>query len=65
MIGIFCYGTFYLGTLAFMTFSIYAYQAGKPGDRSASYYRGRLTFYSGLLTIVGLAQLMLGAYVLR
>ena len=65
ILGVLCYGICFLGSLAFMAFSIYAYQVGKPGDRSAGYYRGRLAFYSGLLVIVGLAQLMLGAYILR
>jgi hypothetical protein len=65
ILGVLCYGICFLGSLAFMAFSIYAYQVGKPGDRGAGYYRGRLAFYSGLLVIVGLAQLMLGAYILR
>jgi len=64
ILGVLCYGTFFVGSLAFMAFSIYAFQAGKPGDRASGYYLGRLSFYSLLLIIVGLAQLMLGSYVL-
>ena len=65
ILGVLCYGTFFVGSLAFMAFSIYAFQAGKPGDLASGYYLGRLSFYSLLLIIVGLAQLMLGSYVLR
>ena len=62
ILGIFCYGACFLGSLAFMAFALYAYQVHKPGDRSSGYYRGRLGFYCILLIIVGLAQLMLGAF---
>ena len=65
ILGVFCYGACFLGSLAFMAFSLYAYQAGKPGDRASGYYRGRLGFYSGLVTLVGLVQLSLGAFVLN
>uniref|UniRef100_A0A7S1GQX7 Uncharacterized protein n=1 Tax=Cyclophora tenuis TaxID=216820 RepID=A0A7S1GQX7_CYCTE len=62
ILGIFCYGACFLGSLAFMTFALYAYQVGKPGDRASGYYRGRLGFYCILVTLAGLAQLMLGAF---
>ena len=63
MMGILGYGTGFLGALAFIQFSLYAFQAGKPGDRPGSYYKGRLTFYSFCLFLVGISQLMLGSYV--
>jgi hypothetical protein len=65
MMGILGYGTGFLGSFAFIQFSLYAFQAGKPGDRPGSYYKGRLTFYSFCLFLVGLSQLMLGAYLLK
>jgi len=60
ILGIFSYGAAFLGSLAFMAFSLYAYQAGKPGARSASYFRGRLRTYSFLILVAGVAQLGLG-----
>lgn len=63
MMGILGYGTGFLGSLAFIQFSLYAFQAGKPDARNGSYYKGRLTFYSFCLFVVGLSQLMLGSYV--
>jgi hypothetical protein len=63
MMGILGYGTGFLGSLAFIQFSLYAFQAGKPDARNGSYYKGRLTFYSFCLFVVGLSQSMLGSYV--
>lgn len=65
MMGILGYGSGFLGSLSFIHFSLYAFQAGKPGDRPGYYYAGRLTFYTFANFLVGLAQLMLGIYVLR
>ena len=64
ILGIFCYGAAFLGSLAFMAFAHYAFQVGKPGDRSSNYYRSRLGTYSGLMTLVGTVQLALGAFTL-
>lgn len=65
ILGVFCYGACFLGSLAFMVFAIYAYQVGKPGDRGSSYFRGRLGFYCGLVALVGAVQLALGAFCLQ
>ncbi len=64
MLGILTYGTSFLGSLGFMEFALYSFQAGKPGARSASYYGGRFVFYTSLLALAGLSQLMLGIYIL-
>ena len=64
ILGVFSFGACFLGSLAFMMFSLYAYQSGKPGDRSASYFRGRLRVYSFLVFVAGVAQLSFGVLVL-
>jgi hypothetical protein len=64
ILGVFSYGAAFLGSLAFMSFSLYAYQTGKPGDRAADYFRGRMKIYSFLVMVAGIAQLMLGAFTL-
>lgn len=46
-----------------MAYALYAYQTDKAAERSATYFRGRLTFYTVLLSVAGLSQLMLGSYV--
>jgi hypothetical protein len=56
------HGLAFMGSIAFMAFSMYAYHSGKPQDRGAMYYRGRQRFYCALLLIAGLVQLALGAY---
>jgi hypothetical protein len=56
------HGLTFMGSIAFMAFSMYAYQAGKPQDRGAMYYRSRQRFYCGMLLLAGLVQLALGAY---
>ena len=65
ILGIFCYGACFLGSLAFMVFAIYTYQVGRPGARSSGYYRSRLRTYSGLVMLAGLTQLVLGSFVLH
>ena len=47
-----------------MQFTLHAYQSNRPQDRPASYYRGRMLFYSGMLLLAGTVQLLLGAYLL-
>ena len=64
ILGVFSYGFCFLGSLALLCFSLYAYQVGKPGDRARGYYRSRLCVYSFMVFVAGLAQLMLGAYTL-
>ena len=59
------YASAFVGSMAFMAFALFAYQTGKPTYRNASYYRSRLTYYGAGLTLAGLAQLMLGAYILN
>jgi hypothetical protein len=65
MMGILGYGTGFLGSLAFIQFALFSYQNGTPQTRPGSYYRGRLGFYSFLLFLVGLSQLLLGIYTVR
>lgn len=62
ILGIISYGFTFVGSISFMQFSLYAYQAGKPEDRPASYYKGRMGFYCGMLVIAGASQFALGAY---
>ena len=64
ILGVFCFGACFLGSLAFMSFALYAFQMGKPGDRTAGYYRCRFIIYSSLLTLVGCVQLGLGSFCL-
>jgi hypothetical protein len=64
MLGNLGHGSGTVGSLAFAGFALYAFQVGKPGDRPGSYYAGRLTFYAFALFLVGLAQFLLGVYIL-
>lgn len=63
--GIISYGFTFVGAIAFMQFSLYAFQAGKPEDRPASYYKGRMAFYCSMLLMAGLSQLFLGVYIIK
>ena len=65
ILGIFSWGFAFLGAVGFFGFSLFAYQKGKPEARSADYYAGRLRTYSAAWTIAGLAQLMLGIYIIE
>lgn len=60
----FRYASAFIGSMAFMAFALFAYQVGKPTDRTASYYQSRITYYGCVLTLAGLAQLLLGVYIL-
>lgn len=64
MIGILTYASAFVGSFAFMAFALFAYQVGKPTDRNGTYYQGRFTFYTLLVTLAGLSQLLLGSFVL-
>jgi hypothetical protein len=65
ILGIIAYGFCFLGGLAFVSFALFAYQTGKPGERNGGYFRGRLRIYAFMVFIAGLAQLMLGAYTIN
>jgi hypothetical protein len=62
ILGIMAYGFAFVGAISFMQFSLYAYQVGKPQDRAQTYYHGRMEFYTGLLLLAGLSQLLLGSF---
>ncbi|KAL3925886.1 MAG: hypothetical protein SGILL_000098 [Bacillariaceae sp.] len=64
ILGIMAYGTGFLGSLGFTEFAQYSFDVAKPTHRDARYYRGRLLFYSFVLALAGVSQLLLGAYVL-
>jgi hypothetical protein len=63
ILGIMAYGFTFVGSISFFQFSLYAYQSGKPEDRGAKYYHGRMGFYTSMLFLAGLSQLMLGSFV--
>lgn len=62
VIAIAVYGFGFVGSVAFMVWSLHAYTTNSPSDRSGSYFKGRLTVYSVVLTIAGLVQFLLGCY---
>lgn len=64
LVFVYSYASAFVGSMAFMTFALFAYQVGKPTDRTASYYQSRLTFYGCGLTLAGFSQLLLGSYIL-
>jgi hypothetical protein len=64
ILGLISYGIGFFGSLAFLGFALYTFDAGKPSHRDAKYYRGRLLFYSFVMLIAGMNQILLGAYVL-
>lgn len=64
ILGLISYGVGFFGSLAFLEFSLYTFDAGKPTLRNRKYYRGRLLFYSFIMLIAGMSQILLGAYVL-
>jgi hypothetical protein len=48
-----------------MEFALFAYQNGKQADRGGLYFFGRMSFYTFMLTMAGISQLLLGCYLLR
>jgi hypothetical protein len=52
-----------VGSLAFFLFAMYAFINGKPELRPATYFRGRMLFYSFVLALAGFTQLLMGSYV--
>lgn len=51
-----------LGSISFLLFSLAKFQEGKPEERDGNYYRGRLAFYSCILMLGGVTQLVVGAH---
>jgi len=64
ILGLISYGLGFFGSLAFLESALYTFDVGKPTYRDAKYYRGRLLFYSFVVLIAGMSQILLGAYVL-
>jgi hypothetical protein len=62
VLGIFSYTFAFIGAIAFMQFALYAFRSGFPQDRNASYFQGRLGFYSLMLAIGGVCQILLGSF---
>lgn len=62
--GIASYGFLFIGSIAFMQFSLYAFYNAIPEDRHSGYFAGRLGLYSLILCVAGISQLMLGSYLL-
>ena len=59
------YAIGYIGSLAFMAFSMHSIQKGHPEHRSGLYFRGRARTYNALLMLAGFTQLAIGSYVLN
>lgn len=64
MMGAATYCLFLFGSYALLVMSLHAFHSNEPTTRNAGYYRARLTFYSAVMAVAGLAQMMLGAFVL-
>ena len=62
VIAIMVYGFSFVGSVAFMVWSLNAYTTNSTSDRSGSYFKGRLMVYSAVLAIAGLVQFLLGCY---
>jgi hypothetical protein len=62
---VFAYGFTSIGSIAFMEFALFAYHNGKQADRGGVYFFGRMGFYTFMLTLAGLSQLLLGCYLLH
>ena len=62
VIAILVYGFGFVGSMAFMVWSIHSYTTNNAADRCGCYFRGRLTMYSGVLATAGLVQFLLGCY---
>lgn len=54
-----------LGSISFLLFSLAKFQEGKPEERDGNYYRGRLAFYSCILLLGGVSQLVVGIHLER
>jgi hypothetical protein len=65
ILGIICYSVSLIGTLSLQLMALLAFQSGKPQSQKRSYYKSCLIFFSGVLAVAGLTQLVIGCYVLR
>jgi hypothetical protein len=64
VLSILAYAAAFVGSVAFAQCSIFRFQSGQANDYVASYYRGRSLYYSSVVMLAGVAQLLLGAYIL-
>ncbi len=64
ILGLVSYGIGFFGSLAFLEFALYSFDAGKPTRLDARYYRRRLVLYSFVILIAGMSQILFGAYAL-
>jgi len=63
VIGILVYAFGFIGSIAFMAWSLHSYTMNKPEERAAPYFKGRMFFYSSVLAVAGIVQFLLGAVV--
>jgi len=63
VIGIMTYAFGFIGSIAFMAWSLHSYTLNKPEERTAPYFKGRMFFYSSVLAVAGSVQFLLGAVV--
>lgn len=64
IMAVFAYGVSFLGSLALTAFAIYAIDTGNGASRNDRYYGSRLVFYSFIVVIAGLSQVLVGSYTL-
>ena len=64
ILAIIAYGFSFIGSISYTQFAFHAHLSGKAEQRSGNYYRKRGRLYSYLFFQAGLAQLLLGSYVL-
>jgi hypothetical protein len=65
IIAIASYGFAMIGSVTFMGFSLYAFQAMKPHDRDRDYYVSRAAIYSAALFLAGLSQFLIGIFIIE
>ncbi|GKY99482.1 hypothetical protein MPSEU_000902400 [Mayamaea pseudoterrestris] len=65
IIAIASYGFAMIGSVAFMGFSLYAFQIMKPQERDRDYYVSRAAIYSGALFLAGLSQFLMGIFIIE
>jgi hypothetical protein len=57
------YALGFIGSIAFMAWSLHSYTMNKSEERAAPYFKGRMLFYSSVLAVAGFVQILLGAVV--
>lgn len=62
IIGIMMYAFGFVGSMAFMVWSLHSYTTNDPGIHCGSYFKGRMTLYSAVLAVAGFVQFLLGCY---